>query len=116
MFGLFKPQNPITNLSPAEVHKGLQTKSILLIDVREPSEFNAEHIKGAINLPLSSLSKDALTTVTAGAGERTVVLQCLAGGRSAQGVNACRGFGESVDHHLQGGLNAWKAAGLPTVR
>lgn len=116
MFGLFKPQTPITNLTPAEVHKGLQTKTVLLIDVREPAEFRAEHIKGAINLPLSSLSSEALATVTAGAGERTVVMQCLAGGRSAQGVKACRDFGAQLDHHLQGGLNAWKAAGLPTVR
>ncbi|ADU12337.1 rhodanese-like domain-containing protein [Asticcacaulis excentricus] len=116
MFGLFQPLPSITNLTPAEVHRGLQTKTLLLIDVREPSEFSAEHIKGAINLPLSSLSSEALATVTAGAGERTVVMQCLAGGRSAQGVKACRSFGAQVDHHLQGGLNAWKAAGLPTVR
>lgn len=64
MFGLFKPQTPITNLSPAEVHTGLQTKTLLLIDVRQPSEFEAEHIEGAVNLPLSRLSSEALQTAS----------------------------------------------------
>lgn len=116
MFGLFKPQTPITNLSPAEVRTGLQTKTLLLIDVRQPSEFEAEHIEGAVNLPLSRLSSEALQTAIAAAEARTMVMQCLAGGRSAQAVKACRDFGAAVEHHLQGGINSWKRAGLPTIR
>ncbi|MDC7684505.1 rhodanese-like domain-containing protein [Asticcacaulis sp. BYS171W] len=112
MFGLFKANNPIVNFTPQAVSDGLKKGTITLVDVREPSEFAAEHIKGAINIPLSRLAPEALPE----ANGRTLVLQCLAGGRSAQGVSSCRGFGLEVDHHLQGGLNAWKAAGLPTVR
>ncbi|WAC47606.1 rhodanese-like domain-containing protein [Asticcacaulis sp. SL142] len=112
MFGLFKSQNPIVNLTPLDVSEGLKKGEITLIDVREPSEFAAEHIKGAINIPLSRLKTETLPE----AKGRTLVMQCLAGGRSAQGVISCRDLGLGVDHHMQGGLNDWKAAGLPTTR
>lgn len=112
MFGLFKAKDPIVDLTPQEVSQRLKANEILLIDVREPSEFAAEHIMGAVNVPLSRLRPDALPE----AKGRTLVLQCLAGGRSTQGVAACRGLGLGVDHHMQGGINAWKAAGLPTTR
>lgn len=112
MFGLFKAKDPVVNLTPQEVAECLKTNEILLVDVREPSEFAAEHIKGAVNIPLSRLSAEALPE----AKGRTLVMQCLAGGRSSQGVNTCRDLGLGVDHHMQGGLNAWKAAGLPTTR
>lgn len=107
MFGARKTHD----LSPAEVTAGLKTQKILLIDVREPDEFAAEHITGAVNVPLSSFAPAALPD----AGGKRVVFQCAGGKRSAAAVDRCERLGKGHDAHLAGGIAAWKAAGLPTV-
>lgn len=108
MFGAPKTKD----LTPAEVKAGLDANRILLIDVREPAEFAAERITGALNVPLSSLDPAALPD----AGDKTIVLQCAGGKRSAMAVDRCRKAGQGVETHLAGGLAGWKAAGLPTIR
>jgi rhodanese-related sulfurtransferase len=99
------------DLTPQQVKAALDAKEIVLIDVREPAEFAAERIQGALNLPLSTFDPAALPD----AGGKTVVLQCAGGKRSAMAVDQCGKANRAVDTHLAGGLMAWKAAGLPTV-
>ena len=43
------------------------------------------------------------------------MFQCGSGMRSAKAVAACETMGLSFDSHMKGGIQAWKAAGLPTV-
>ena len=107
MFGAPKT----TDLTPQQVKAALDAREILLIDVREPDEFAAERIAGALNVPLSTLDPASLPD---GAG-KTVVLQCAGGKRSAMAVDKCRKANQAIETHLAGGLAAWKAAGLPTV-
>ena len=107
MFGAPKTKD----LTPQQVKAALDAGQILLIDVREPEEFAAERIAGAVNAPLSRLSPAALPK----ADGKTVVLQCAGGKRSAMAVDQCRKAGELIETHLAGGLAAWKAAGLPTI-
>jgi rhodanese-related sulfurtransferase len=84
---------------------------ILLVDVREAGEYDAERIDGALFFPLSAFDPDALPD----SGGRTLVFQCRSGVRSAQAVAAARAAGLPHDTHLRGGILAWKEAGLPTV-
>ena len=107
MFGAPKTKD----LTPQQVKAALDAQQILLIDVREPAEFAADHIQGAINLPLSSFDPAKLPP----AGDKTVVLQCGSGKRSATAVDHCRKASLAIDTHLAGGIMAWKAAGLPTA-
>jgi rhodanese-related sulfurtransferase len=107
MFGAPKTKD----LTPQDVRAGLETWNIVLIDVREPAEFAAEKIAGALNVPLSTFDPAALPDV----GGKTIVLQCAGGKRSAMAVDQCRKAGQAIETHLAGGLAAWKAAGLPTV-
>jgi rhodanese-related sulfurtransferase len=107
MFGAPKTKD----LSPQQVKAALAAHEILLIDVREPAEFAAERIDGALNAPLSTFDPGALPD----AGGRTIVLQCAGGKRSATAVEHCQRAGRAIETHLAGGLMAWKAAGLPTV-
>ena len=100
-----------TNLTPRQVKAALDAQEILLIDVREPAEFAAERIHGALNFPLSSFDPAALPP----AGDRMIVFQCGSGKRSATAVERCRAAGHKIDAHLAGGIMAWKAQGLPTV-
>ncbi|MFZ0267066.1 rhodanese-like domain-containing protein [Caulobacter sp.] len=108
MFGSPKTKD----LTAHQVKAALDARQILLVDVREPAEFAAEHIAGAVNVPLSSFDPKALPS----ADGKTLVLQCGSGKRSATAVDHCRKAGLVIDTHLTGGIMAWKAAGLPTVR
>ncbi len=105
-------QFTIKNLTPAEVSEGLGRGEIVLIDVRETDEHNAERIKGAVSVPLSRLETAKLPD----ADGKRIVMHCVGGVRSAKAVALCRKRGLSVDHHLAGGIAAWKAHGLPTIR
>ncbi|MBS0334085.1 MAG: rhodanese-like domain-containing protein [Proteobacteria bacterium] len=99
------------DLSPPEVKAALDAGQILLVDVREPAEFAAERIHGALNFPLSTFDPAALPQ----AGDRLIVFQCAGGKRSAMAVERCRAAGHHLDAHLAGGIAAWKAAGFSTV-
>lgn len=107
MFG--RPK--IKDLSPVQVHAMLQGGEILLVDVREPAEFAAERIHGALNFPLSTFDPGALPDHT----DRPIVFQCGSGKRSAMAVQRCQAAGLAADSHLAGGIAAWRGAGLPTI-
>lgn len=102
----------VRNLDAREVARQLKDGSIVLVDVRETDEFRAEHIAGALSLPLSAFNVHSLPK----AKDRAIVFQCAAGSRSARAVAICRNAGLQHDSHLKGGIQAWKAAGLPTER
>jgi rhodanese-related sulfurtransferase len=101
----------LAELAPAAVAEALEARSIVLIDVREPNEFVAERIPGALLFPLSTFDATALP---APAG-RAVVFHCGSGKRSATAVARCLAQGVAHHSHMAGGILAWKRAGLPTV-
>lgn len=100
---------PFTLFQPDALQDALAANSVILVDVREPGEFEAARIEGAVNLPLSCFDASALP-----AGE--VVLLCGVGKRSMMAANLCAQAGLPVLGHLEGGLSAWVQAGLPVLR
>ena len=96
----------------AELKALLDQGQALVIDVREPEEFAAEHIAGAVNLPLSSFDPARLPA----ADGKTVILQGAGGKRSGMALDRCAEAQAAIDTHLAGGLGAWKSAGLPVER
>jgi len=101
----------IYNLSPTDVERLLRDDAIVLIDVREPAEYALERIDGALLFPLSTFDPHALPEC----GTRRVVFHCGSGVRSMRAISACHAAGLPYDSHMKGGIQAWKAAGLPTV-
>jgi rhodanese-related sulfurtransferase len=110
MFGLRKAHNP-RDISPATLAAMVNAGEALVVDVREPHEFAAGHIPGALNLPLSTFAPSQLPDPAG----RALVLNCAAGGRSARALAACDAARATVDGHLAGGIGAWAAAGLPVA-
>jgi rhodanese-related sulfurtransferase len=101
----------LTKIKPAAVAEGLKTGRFHLIDIREPDEHAREHIPGAVLIPLSSLEA-ADVKIEAG---RTAVFHCKSGMRTEMN---CVRLAERVDGDalvLEGGLDAWKRAGLPVA-
>ena len=111
MFGSVKSAKH-REIGPAELKALLDQGQALVIDVREPGEFAAEHIAGAVNLPLSSFDPARLPA----ADGKTVILQCAGGKRSGMALDRCAEAQAAIDTHLAGGLGAWKSAGLPVER
>jgi rhodanese-related sulfurtransferase len=101
----------VVDATPEQVRAWQDGREILLVDVREVNEYAVERIHGALLYPLSTF--DAAAIPREG---RKLVLHCAGGRRSAMAAQKLQaaGFGEVT--HLAGGLQAWKAAGLPTVR
>jgi rhodanese-related sulfurtransferase len=99
----------LSRIEPTELQRRLQTGDVVLIDIREPSEYAREHILGARLVPLAAIDTHDFDTER----HKTVVFTCRSGNRTA--MNAARllakGFREA--HMLAGGLDAWKRAGLP---
>jgi rhodanese-related sulfurtransferase len=102
----------IEELSPHQVADLLNARQILLVDVREPDEYAAQRIAGALLFPLSTLDALALPADV----PRRVVFQCGSGKRSALAAAARLAAGVPRAAHMTGGIGAWKAAGLPTLQ
>ncbi len=101
----------IQTLDAKEVARLLQAGEILLVDVREPSEFAAERIAGALLYPLSTFDASLLPPD----GPRRVVFHCGSGKRSLTAAQARLAAGAREAAHLGGGVLAWKAAGLSVI-
>ncbi|MBF0501681.1 MAG: rhodanese-like domain-containing protein [Candidatus Riflebacteria bacterium] len=82
---------------------------ILLVDVREPSEFVSGHVPGAINIPLGQVEKRAEEFKTF----KTLFVICQSGGRSAKacGILGPR-FSDKAVVNIEGGTGAWISAGF----
>jgi rhodanese-related sulfurtransferase len=89
----------------------LAADEALLIDVRDPEEFEDERIPGALLHPLGNLQADALPAATG----RRRVLVCLSGKRSAKALTQLQQAGITDLFHLDGGLLGFKKAGGRTV-
>jgi rhodanese-related sulfurtransferase len=81
----------------------------LLIDIREPDEFAREHIPSAISRPLSSLANAGMGTGNA----REIIVHCRSGARTRLNAERLARASSCTTYVLDGGLEAWKKAGLP---
>jgi rhodanese-related sulfurtransferase len=80
-----------------------------VLDVREPDEYAAGHIAGATLIPLGQLP----TRLAEVPRDRTVVVVCRTGHRSAQGRDILLDAGYGAVTSMTGGMNEWIAQGRP---
>lgn len=101
----------VENFTPAEIAAKLKAREIVLIDVREPSEYAAERIHGALLFPLSTFDPTLLPE----GGTRQIIFHCGSSMRSSKAIALCDMAGFPHRAQMAGGIMAWKAAGLPTI-
>jgi|GEM_PF-651920 len=95
-------------ITAADAKALLDSGVVVLVDVREPSEFEAVRIKGAVNVPLAAFDVDALAVASQG---RPAVIMCKSGVRSGKACAQVAHVGGV--RMLEGGILAWMEAGLP---
>ncbi|MER3555890.1 MAG: rhodanese-like domain-containing protein [Meiothermus sp.] len=81
-----------------------------VVDVREPEEWSEGLLPGALRLPLSRLEALAPLYLER---EQPVLLYCRSGNRSQEALKKLQDLGHPKVWHLEGGLKAWREAGLP---
>jgi rhodanese-related sulfurtransferase len=106
------PIAPITSLTTEQAAGRLG--GFTVVDVRSPGEYTGGHLPGAHNVPLERLD-EAADALTAAAARGPLLLVCASGNRSAKGCArlAARAVEAAT---LEGGTNAWAAAGHPVER
>ena len=98
------------SISPAELKVRRESGAApIVIDVRTPNEYASGHIPGAINIPFDQVAQ-RITEIESTEG---VALYCMFGPRAQKGESALLAVGYEKVFHIEGGLAAWKAAGLP---
>jgi len=102
------------NIGNLEATQLINAGNAVLLDVREPKEYEGGRLPKAIHIPLSQLSGrgQELAKLTG----RPVIVYCERGNRSrmAGGQLAKQGFGDL--YNLAGGFRAWQGAGLPVEK
>ncbi|MFC9343290.1 rhodanese-like domain-containing protein [Streptomyces sp. NPDC057020] len=102
-------------LTPVALHRLVQEgRAPRLLDVRTPGEFRTVHIPGSYNVPLDTLREHRAELLSH--LDEDVVLVCRSGARAAQAEQALAGAGLPNLRVLDGGVNAWEAAGAPVNR
>ena len=105
---LFGP--PAPDVSPREAYRlhFEEKKPTLVLDVRQPAEYGAGAIPGAMHIPLTELGA-RLEEVP---HDRQVLAICQSSHRSPIAARRLRKAGYDV-LNIAGGMNAWKEAALP---
>lgn len=110
----------IENLNPLQVQQELLNDNTVLIDIRESEELTQNgKIEGAVHAPRGMIEFYADPSLPYHKPEfdksKRIILQCASGGRSALATQTLKKMGYTNVAHLDGGLKAWKEAGLPVT-
>lgn len=100
-FMLFKRRGDVT---PRDAH-ALVRSGACLLDVRSASEFASGHLDGALNIPVSSIG-ERLAEI--GPKDRSVVVYCASGARSAMAARMLKASGFAKVKNL-GAMSRWEA-------
>ncbi len=104
-------------IKPPELHQLSTTRpDLVLLDVRTPVEFHAEHIAGARNIPLDQLDPARLVEEAQLSKLEPVYLLCQSGGRATKAAEKFAQAGLENAVVVEGGTQGWIEAGLPVER
>jgi rhodanese-related sulfurtransferase len=97
----------VRECSPAEIGEAIVAAGTLLIDVREPDEYQQGHIAAALNIPRGMLEFKLSNEASLQHLDRPIVVYCKTSGRSALSVVAMQAMGFRNVVSLAGGFDAW---------
>ena len=95
----------LLGIGPQADYKALRAQGALIIDVRTPEEFKADHFKGALNIPLHRIRNEAAALQKK---KKAVILYCRSGSRSGMAKNILRSAG--IEAYNAGSLGAIRRA------
>ena len=108
----------IENLTPEQVRDAVSKGNATLIDIRDGEELKQNgRIPGSVHASRGMLEFYADPSLPYHKPEfdknKKIILHCASGGRSALAAATLKQMGYNKVAHLDGGMKAWKEAGLP---
>ncbi len=102
--------NTLRTITPERAAELVRIGAVL-VDIREADEHARQHIPGARHHALSRLDAGNATSP----GDQTVIFYCRSGARTQANAQRLAAAGGCEVYALQGGIDAWKQAGLPVT-
>jgi glyoxylase-like metal-dependent hydrolase (beta-lactamase superfamily II)/rhodanese-related sulfurtransferase len=112
--GATNSANALRSVSVQQLSAIAASENINLIDVRTPGEFSTLKIEGSVNIPFERLDPAALLGQFG--ADAPLFCICQTGTRSQLAAERLRAAGFTRVTHVDGGTNAWAAAGLPLAQ
>jgi rhodanese-related sulfurtransferase len=84
----------------------------VVVDVREAEEFSAGHLTSAKHIPVADIDK----RINDIPSDKPILVYCANGTSSGKAAAALKKAGRDQIFNLNGGIAAWKQAGLPVVK
>jgi rhodanese-related sulfurtransferase len=100
--------------TPAEVVQIINRGKFLIVDVRSAEEYAAAHVRDAKHIPLADFDKRIGELEKS--KSKSIVVMCQRGAQADRAVRLLQAAGFEDVTALDGGLLAWQAAGMPTVK
>ena len=104
----------VRKLSPAEATGKMNRDDAVVLDVRSEAEFQAGHVVGAINIPLTQI-QSSLSRIQKHR-EKPLITICATGQRSGTACKQLKQAGFADVYSVTGGIGAWESASLPLTR
>lgn len=105
-----KKSNTFKSITPKDAQQIIsRRKNLLVVDVRSPQELSDGYIEGSSLVPFWEIAKGKKSLPN----DRPLLLVCAVGGRSYAVGQYLNKKGYPEVYNLQGGISAWKKAGLP---
>ena len=112
------PAQIVEDVSPKEASTLIQNNQnspdFVIIDVRTPEEFTDGHIANAVNIDFYSATfRDELNKLDK---SKNYLIYCQSGNRSGKARDIMGELGFQEVYNMSGGIIAWNAEGLPTIK
>ena len=98
-------QNGYQQISQEEAKQKMDTEDVLVLDVREQSEYDTGHIPDAVLLPVGEIDEESAASVIP-EKDTTVLLYCRSGNRSKMAAGKLAELGYTEIYEF-GGINTW---------
>ena len=98
-------ENAYRQITQEAAKEMMDTQNVIILDVREQSEFDAGHIPGAELLPVGTITKDTAAAVIP-EPDSVVLVYCRSGNRSKTASSALAELGYCNVYEF-GGINTW---------
>lgn len=90
-------------------------QGVTLIDIREPAEFEAGQLAGAVSIPRGVLEFKTVDHPALANKDSRIVIYCRSGGRASLSALNLQRLGYTNIESIAGGIEAWKAAGQAVI-
>lgn len=113
---VLEAKKSVRECTPSDIEERMSVPETLMIDVREPDEYQRGHLPGAMNIPRGMLEFKLSNDPALQDLARPIIVYCKTSGRAALASVAMQDMGFENVVSLAGGFDAWAADRRPVAR